>query len=71
MYENFGSWHQLLDHLAAGYPLYYQAPLDYRPVLVTAVRRKDGRLRVTAPYTDSDPFTADIGHLPRFRRQSR
>ena len=71
-YTSFASWAQLLDHVRAGYRLYYQAPMDYRPVMVNAtIRPKDGNLRVYAPFTDSDPFTADAGHLARFRREGK
>lgn len=64
----FRDWAQLIDHIAAGYPLWYQAPMDYRPAQVSVVVRKDGKLRVSSIYTDADPFTADQGHLDRFRR---
>ena len=67
-HESFSTWSQLVDHVRAGYPLFYQAPLDYRPVLISAVVRRDGKLRVHPPYSDCDPFTADEGHLPRFKR---
>jgi hypothetical protein len=70
-FESFADWAQLTDHVRAGYRLFYQAPLDYRPVLVTAVIRKDGKLRVTPPYSNADPFTADNGHLTRFRREAK
>jgi hypothetical protein len=64
----FDTWAELLDHISAGYPLWYQAPLDYRPAQVTAVMRKDGKLRVYPTYADADPFTADAVHLERFRK---
>ncbi len=67
----FETWAQLLDHVRAGYRLHYQAPMDVRPILVTAVIRQDGSLRVTAPYSDVDPFTADGRHLDRFRRDPK
>jgi len=68
-YQPFETWAQLLDHVNAEYTLYYHAPMDYQPALVIAVVRRDGRLRVTAPYAlDSGSFTADVAHLPRFRR---
>jgi len=70
-FTGFTTWVELIDHVRAGYPLWYQAPLDYRPVLVTAVIRKDGQLRVTPPYSNADPFTADQGHLPRFRQEAQ
>ena len=66
--QTFATWADLLDAVGAGYPLYYQAPMDYRAAQVSAVLRKDGKLRVTPTYTDADPFTADQGHLGRFRR---
>jgi hypothetical protein len=70
-YEAFQSWPQLLDHINAGLPLWYQAPLDVRPAAVTAKVRKDGRLRVYPHWSsDADPFTADQAHLERFRRNA-
>ena len=69
--QPFETFAQLIDHVRAGYQLFYQAPLDYRAALVSAVIRKDGNLRVYPIYRDADPFTADPGHLPRFRRKSR
>ena len=70
-YEPFTTWEQLLDHVSAGYPLYYHAPMDHRPVGVSATVRRDGRLRVTpGPYSNADAFNADKGHLERFRRMA-
>ena len=70
-FQSFETWVQLIDHIHAGYPLWYQAPMDYRPVQIGATVRKDGRVRVTPTYSDADPFTADIGHLDRFRRSAK
>lgn len=70
-YEAFTSWAQLFAHIGGGYPLWYQAPMDDRPVQVSAVRWKDGKVRVYPIYTEADPFTADAGHLERFRRAAR
>ena len=67
----FQSWEQLLDHIQAGYLLWYQAPMDYWPAQINATVRKDGQIRVMPIYTNADPFTADSGHLNRFRRASR
>lgn len=65
----FDSWAQLLDHIAAGYPLWYHAPMDYHPAQVTVHNvYKNGKLRVYPIYADADPFTADESHLSRFRR---
>ena len=67
-FTTFDSWTQLTDHVRAEYALYYHAPMDYRPARVSAVIRKDGKLRVSPIYSDADPFTADQGHLSRFKR---
>jgi len=70
-YTTFESWAQLLDHTAGGYPLWYHAPFDYKPSLVTANVRRDGLLRVYPVYARADAFTADASHLSRFRREAR
>jgi hypothetical protein len=71
-FESFVSWEGLLDHVSAGYELFYQAPMDYRPARVSAVIRKDGKLRVMPHWSsDADPFTADVDHLSRFKRLDR
>ena len=72
-YRTFDTWAQLLDHIGAHagdarYWLWYQAPLDYTPVPVTATVRRDGRVRVIPQWSNgADPFTADDKHLSRFR----
>ena len=68
-FAGFASWRDVLDHVASGAPTYYQAPLDYRPVLVAAELRSRGRVRVDPLSRDADPFTADHKHLDRFRRE--
>lgn len=68
MYETFATWTDLLTHIRADYKLYYQAPMDYRPAVVNATIRKDGKLRINVPFGDCDNFTADESHLSRFRR---
>lgn len=70
MYAPFQSWDQLLDHIRAEYPLFYHAPMDQRPAMVSGVLRKDGKVRVSPFSNEADPFTADIGHLDRFRKYS-
>jgi len=64
--ERFSTWQQLLDHLAAHSNIvHYQAPMDRHPVPVVVVKHfKNGKLRVN--YHDAK-FTADRGHLDRFR----
>lgn len=63
--ETFGCWTGLLAYLDSHATVYYQAPLDLRPSLACVVKRfKNGKLRLAVgPYT----FTADSGHLDRFR----
>lgn len=70
-FESFQSWQQLLDHIKAGYALWYQAPLDHTPVQVSALLRRTGQLRVSPMWhSDADDFLADMGHLSRFRRRA-
>lgn len=68
-YREFYTWKQLLDAISAGYSIYYQAPMDYRPIQVSVVVREDGLLRVSPIYTDIRPFTVDNAHLSRFRQE--
>ena len=70
-FGSFDTWQELLAFVSADYKLFYHAPMDYRPAVVSAVIRRDGKLRVTPIYSDADPFTADAGHLSRFRREIR
>lgn len=58
------SWRMLAPNL----PIYYHAPMDFRPRKVTIARvYKNGKIRIAKPSADSDPFTADAAHLDRFR----
>jgi hypothetical protein len=68
-FDTFDSWDAVLTFVRAGGRLYYQAPLDYRPVAVGASVRGNGRkVRVVPPTRDCDPFWADAGHLDRMRQ---
>lgn len=68
-FATFATWPELLDYIAVRHTVYYQVPLDYRPVLVSVKVRKDGRVRITPPYADLRAgFTADESHLSRFHR---
>lgn len=65
-YLGFSSWDELLAHIDADRNLFYHAPLDRFPSLVAVRRRfKNGKLRV---WSGSLAFTADSGHLDRFKR---
>lgn len=80
----FSSWPDVLAYARTGGDLYYQAPLNYRPVrlrpgknqtLTYEVRARS--IRIWPPGSigrgrsrTADPFTADAGHLDRFSRPS-
>ena len=67
-WETFACWYGLLSYLEDHTIVHYQAPLDYSPVPVVVVRKfKNGKLRIRAPHLT---FTADAGHLDRFRWKS-
>ena len=66
-FNTFVTWSGVLGHVRAGGAIYYQAPLDFRPVLVRCHAFKNGKIRVYPPTRDADPFTADSGHLDRFK----
>jgi hypothetical protein len=68
MYEKFATWTDVLAFVDRGGWLHYHAPMDLRPTSVRVVKRfKNGKLRLDpGPYADH--FTADSGHLDRFRR---
>ena len=70
-YRGFQTWADLLAYIRAGYKVFYHAPMDYRPAVVQTAIRKDGKVRVTPVYGAADPFTADKGHLGRFRRLAK
>jgi hypothetical protein len=75
-FTTFCTWFDVLAHAQAltqlqahATPIWYQAPLDPNPVRVKILRiYKNNTIRVR-PYTgrDSAAFTADAGHLERFR----
>ncbi len=64
--NTFTNWQDLLTYLKEHNNIvYYQAPLDFNPNIVTITKVfKNGKLRVVCgPYA----FTADKTHLDRFR----
>jgi hypothetical protein len=72
-FARFPTWAALLDYLrdcdALERRIYYHAPMDVRPVQVCVSRVfKNGKVRIAKPAHDVDAFTADEGHLDRFRR---
>lgn len=71
----FGDWAELLLAARNGVQLYYRAPMDeaqaYPAKSVQVVRvYKNGKLRIRPLTNQADAFTADKGHLNRFRRKS-
>lgn len=71
-FRQFDTWAQVIAHVFDNKPIWYQAPLDVRPVPVTAyVIVKTGKytrkVRVIPPSSDADSFWADAGHLERFK----
>lgn len=71
MLIKFGSWAEVLDHARRGGLLWYHAPLDLRATTVRVVKVfKNGKIKID-PGAGADAFTADVGHLDRFRRQAQ
>lgn len=66
----FDSWSDVLEAAASGEQLYYLAPLDRHPSAVAVVKIfKNGKLRIDPLSNQADRFTADSGHLARFKRR--
>lgn len=66
----FKTWPEVVDAATRGDPLWYHAPLDVRPVLIRVAKvYKNGKIRIDPMSRDADQFTADPGHLSRFRRK--
>lgn len=67
--REFASWDEVVEHVSGGGAVLYHAPLDASPRAVR-VRHvfKNGKLRIDPLSRDADCFTADAGHLSRFRR---
>lgn len=68
IYQGFPTWNALVGAVGRGEAIWYQAPLDARPVRVRCELRARSKVRVFPPTRDADPFTADAGHLERFKR---
>jgi hypothetical protein len=70
-FTTFSTWDEVLDAARRGDMLYYQAPLDRAPRYV-AINKvyKNGTLRIDPLSRDADKFTADAGHLLRFRKRT-
>ncbi len=67
--DRFDSWAEVVAWATKHGWLYYHAPLDQTRTWVNVVRvYKNGKLRLDPQTCDTDPFTADAGHLDRMRR---
>lgn len=61
----FANWDQVLDYATTHGAIWYHAPLDRNPVRVDILRVfRNGKIRLR--HGDCS-FTADAGHLDRFR----
>lgn len=71
-FSSYTSWIDVLeDAKKGGGYLFYQAPLDRSPRAVHVVKVfKNGGIRLDPMSRDADKFTADAGHLSRFRRRT-
>lgn len=70
VFESYKSWADVLGDADRGRWMHYHAPMDLRPVSVRVLKIfKNGKIRISngIDYT----FTADEGHLSRFRRMVR
>lgn len=67
-YVGFRNWDEVLAAAARGTSLFYQAPMDPRPVRVKVRRVGRASLRVDPSNPDVDPFVADRDHCDRFRQ---
>ena len=66
----FDTWSDVLDAARRGDQLWYHAPLNIRPASVRVVKVfKNGSIRIDPMSRDADNFTADKGHLSRFRQR--
>lgn len=67
----FDSWADVLAAATRGDQLWYHAPLDRYARSIRVVRVfKNQKIRIDAMTQDKINFTADAGHLSRFRQRS-
>ena len=69
-FQMFDTWADVLGAARRGEMLWYQAPLDRQPRYVRVVKVfKNDKIRLDPLSRDADNFTADAGHLARFRKK--
>ena len=70
-FVGFSTWSDVLDAARNGDRLWYQAPMDLRPRSIAVIKVfKNGGIRVNPLSNQASKFTADRGHLDRFRRRA-
>ena len=66
-FSTFKSWDEVLSAARSGESLWYHAPMDLLPCAIRVKRvYKNRKIRIEAWSRDLS-FTADAGHLNRFR----
>ncbi len=69
-FQGFDSWADVLAAARRGDRLWYHAPMDYQPRSIHVVKVfKNGNIRIDPLSNQADKFTADRGHLDRFKRR--
>jgi len=70
-FTTFATWDAVLDAARRGDILWYQAPMDLHPHYISVTKiYKNGKLRIDPLSNQADNFTADAGHLSRFRKKA-
>lgn len=74
--RQFACWADVLAHVSGGKAVYYQGPLDHRPVGPFRLKNhtlevRDNTLRFV-PWSamETDPFIADDAHLSRIWKEA-
>lgn len=71
-FSTFKTWDEVLAAARSGVRLWYHAPLDLTPRSILVLRIfKNGKIRIDPLSSGADNFTADAGHLSRFRTMER
>jgi hypothetical protein len=69
-WQPFSSWNEVLAAARRGDWLAYQAPMDSAPRSIHVDKvYKNGSIRIDPLSNQADKFTANAGHLSRFRRR--
>ncbi len=70
-FEGFSSWADVLTAARRGDRLWYKPPMDRYPKSIHVIKVfKNGSIRIDPLSNQADKFTANRGHLDRFRRKT-